>query len=124
MVANYRCNEIKNDAMKEIEWDVAALEGECAGGVVDDFGARCSKIRMKASEFFNEAAKQYDPEIRAKVEEELTAATTQQFFLSFDSQLKMLGQTAQTKVTNDVKKLEAKNLDDVAESLGKILNTL
>ena len=36
----------------------------------------------------------------------------------------MLGQTAQEKVTTDVKKLEAKNLDDVADQLAKILNTL
>jgi len=94
--------------MKEIEWDVAELEGESAKGVVDDFGAKCGTILKKAKEFFNEAAKQYDQEIRSKVEEDLTAAATQQFFLSFDSQLKMLGQTAQTKVTNDVKKLEQK----------------
>ena len=36
----------------------------------------------------------------------------------------MIGQTSQDKVTTDIKKLEQKNLDDVADQLAKILNTL
>ena len=36
----------------------------------------------------------------------------------------MLGQQAQEKVMTDIRKLEGKNLDDVAEQLSKILDTL
>ena len=95
MVANYRCNEIKEESMKEIEWDVAKLEGESAKGVVPNFGAECTAIMAKATNFFNDAAKQYAKDIRDKIEKDLVDQATQQFFLSFDSQLKMLGQTAQ-----------------------------
>ena len=36
----------------------------------------------------------------------------------------MLGQQAQEKVMTDIRKLEGKKLDDVAENLSKILDTL
>ena len=68
MVANFRCNEIKEDSIKHIEWDIAKLEGESAKGVVPEFGSQCSTILKKAKDFFNDASKQYAQEIRDKVE--------------------------------------------------------
>ena len=38
MVANYRCNEIKEETIKFISEDIQKLEVECAAGVVPQFG--------------------------------------------------------------------------------------
>ena len=57
MVANFRCNEIKEEAIKLITDDIAELEAVCAKSVVEGFGEKCYVIITKATEFFNDSSK-------------------------------------------------------------------
>ena len=40
MVANFRCNEIKEEAIKLITDDITELEALCAKSVVEGFGEK------------------------------------------------------------------------------------
>ena len=49
MVANFRCSEIKEEAIKHVENDISELEAECAKSVLEGFGAQSSNILNKAT---------------------------------------------------------------------------
>ena len=71
MVANYRCNEIKEEAIKSIANDIQKLEAACAAGVVPEFGSKCTGILKKATDYFSDVSKQYTKDVREKVLQEL-----------------------------------------------------
>ena len=77
MVANYRCNEIKEESFRLIAEDIHKLEAECAAGVVDQFGVQCSAILRKATDNYNDIARQYAKDVRDKILQELVDQSTQ-----------------------------------------------
>lgn len=78
----------------------------------------------KASDYYSDVAKQYDKTVFAKIQKELVASLLTLLFSCFDSQLKMLRQTTYSKVENEVKKLERKELDEICDNLSEILQAL
>ena len=91
MVANFRCNEIKEESIKHVENDISELEADCAKSVFEGFGGQSTNILNGASYFYKEASKQYNKESRDKILKELEEQITQRLYQCFDSQLKMLG---------------------------------
>ena len=71
MVANFRCSEIKEEAIKHVENDISDLEADCAKSVFEGFGGQSSNILTKATYFYKEASKQYNKESRDKIMSEL-----------------------------------------------------
>ena len=49
MVANFRCNEIKEESIKHVENDISELEADCAKSVYEGFGGQAANILSKAS---------------------------------------------------------------------------
>ena len=78
----------------------------------------------KASDFFGGQSKQYDREVVGKIKDELKGLINSELYLAFDSQLKIIRNYTYDKVKSDIKKLEQRNLDDVADKLASILNKL
>lgn len=71
MVANFRCNEIKQDAINLVTKAINQLRIKCEGGVVLSFGPDCQAILGEARGHFEENANQYKGTVYKKVALEL-----------------------------------------------------
>lgn len=111
MVANYRCTELKLEAVAIVQPHIEKLQSVCDESVVEDFNQQCVEILKRGSDYYTEVAKQYEREVFKKIQKELFDQVLQSLFLCFDSQLKMLNQRTYQKVETEIKKLEKKDLD-------------
>lgn len=73
MVANYRCQEIKNEAMEVIKADLSQLQRDSQRRAVDDFNAQCKDVMRKAIEYYDAEACSYKMSVVDKVKKEIVA---------------------------------------------------
>lgn len=73
MVANFRCTEIKAEAVEKVQAQVNALKIDSEKEVLADFQRRCTAIIMEATKHFEENANQYQGVVFNKVMLELQA---------------------------------------------------
>jgi hypothetical protein len=59
MVATYRCNEIKEECLKEVDEDVKNLKRVCEAQLVQNFADQCHTIVDMTMSKYDETAKQY-----------------------------------------------------------------
>ena len=59
MVATYRCNEIKEEALTQVVMDIDLLKKESETRLIDDFEPKCKKILKESINHFDESASQY-----------------------------------------------------------------
>ena len=71
MVASYRCNELKEEAIALITAQLSALEVSTAKSIVDDFKEQCLTISDSALGHYKEVAIQYDKPTFKKILAEL-----------------------------------------------------
>ena len=71
MVANYRCNELKEEALAAVKSQVETLNIQSENKIVENFGETCTGIIKKASDFYENVAKQYNKDVYNKVLKEL-----------------------------------------------------
>lgn len=71
MVANFRCNELKTEAIEQVSTQCAALRAECERGLINNFDSKCMSIIEAANTYYNEFAHQYEKETYHKVGKEL-----------------------------------------------------
>jgi hypothetical protein len=62
MVANYRCNELKDEALEKVRPLIQSLREECERRLIHQFEQRCSIIYKQAITHYDEFAHQYDKE--------------------------------------------------------------
>ena len=124
MVATFRCNEMKDEALERVKDQLDSLKAQSDLQVIEGFGASCTAIMDEVCNFFKESAKQYNSEISSKILNELQEQLYSQLYSCFDSQLKLIRQRTYDKVGTEIKKLQQKPLEEVADQLAKILNAL
>ena len=56
MVANYRCNEIKEEATTQVLMDIDLLKKDSETRLIDNFEEKCKKILSEAIQHFDENA--------------------------------------------------------------------
>lgn len=56
MVANYRCNELKEESLEKIQEEVFILREESERGLIPNFEQRCGKILKIALDHYDEFA--------------------------------------------------------------------
>ena len=108
MVANLRCNELKEEAIEKVKADVQALQQEASERKLNDFSARCRNILKTTSSHYEEFAHQYDQKVFKKIREELLTTVLSNLFISFDSQLKMIRHEIFEKFDKEIRKLSIK----------------
>ena len=108
MVANLRCNELKEEALEKVKPDVQSLQLEANERKIPDFSARCRNIIKTASSHYEEFAHQYDQKVFKKIREELLTTILSNLFISFDSQLKMIRHQIFEKFDKEIRKLSIK----------------
>lgn len=90
MVANFRCNELKEESVEKVKQVCEDLRRECDKGVLDNFMKRCIDILREAVDHYDEFAHQYEQTVYKKVKKELASQIIQILYHSFDIQLKTL----------------------------------
>jgi protein SEY1 len=90
MVANFRCNELKDEAIASSQTTVQNLLSECNKVYPVDFNFKAMQLLNKAVDLYTDLAKQYDQLVFHKVKKELIQQLLANLFPGFDSQLKLL----------------------------------
>ncbi len=90
MVANFRCNELKDEAIASSHTAVQNLLFECNKVYPVDFNFKAMQLLNKAVDLYTNLAKQYDQLVFLKVKKELIQQLLANLFPGFDSQLKLL----------------------------------
>jgi len=124
MVANYRCNEIKDESYRLVEEKITDLTRISAEKEVPGYKDKCQEVTSLALNHFSKQSRQYDREVSGKIQLELTEHIMSQLFFSFDAQMKVLKHRVLESFKTEIKKLEARELDEVANSIAKILEAL
>ena len=73
---------------------------------------------------YRESAKQYNKDVFEKIEKDLEEYLLSELYQCFDSQLKLHRQRTFKVVESDVRKLEKKPLEEVADHCSRILEKL
>lgn len=113
MVANLRCNELKEEALNLIATQITRLRDSCLKGYQQNFKQACSEILGQATTHFDNYAVSYDRTVYEKIKGELEEAIMQKLYICFDTQLKMLIQQNFEKFNKEVRSLSKK--DEVNE---------
>lgn len=71
MVANLRCNELKDEALDQIRMQASELNEQASRGKIADFQEKCKSILKQAISHYEEYAHQYDKTIYEKIRKEL-----------------------------------------------------
>ena len=71
MVANYRCNEMKEEAVGLVKQRLEELMEQCTRQIIEGFGDACSGLMSQALDHYRSSARQYNPEVFEKIEKEL-----------------------------------------------------
>ncbi len=71
MVATFRCNEMKDEALDRVKSQLDSLKAQSDIQIIEGFGKSCSSIMSEVCNFFSESAKQYKAEISSKILNEL-----------------------------------------------------
>mmetsp|Transcript_696 Transcript_696/g.853 ORF Transcript_696/g.853 Transcript_696/m.853 type:complete len:214 (+) Transcript_696:887-1528(+) len=90
MVAEYRCNQIKEEALDQVKTDIIDLKAECSKSLTEDFQHKCKAIVKSSLNYFEEQASQYKSKVYDKIKNEVAEYIFNQLFMSFDLQLKLL----------------------------------
>lgn len=89
MVANYRCTELKDEALSKIETNVCHLKAASEQLNVN-FKQDAINIIECAMNYYNDVAKQYDQLVFRKIQKELVREVLLKVFSCFDSQIKVI----------------------------------
>lgn len=84
-MANYRCNEIKEEASKLVEDKLQTLFSQSSEKEIADFKERVVSILSEAVNHYTSVARQYNPEVQVKIQLELVDQIKQHLYLSFDN---------------------------------------
>lgn len=71
MVANFRCNEMREEAMDLVKKQLEQLKSQSDRQIIEQFGEDCNSIMQQAVHYFEDSAKQYNQEVFSKILSEL-----------------------------------------------------
>jgi hypothetical protein len=121
MLANYRCNEIKENALQSVEDEIQVFINESAIKIMDNFRRKCEEIQSKALKIYDETASNYLSHVYQDIRRNLILSLSQKLYICFANQAKKLIPISQRNMRSDLEK-EIKNNDNfyaVAVSIKK-----
>lgn len=126
MVADFRCGELKKEAIEKIEGMIGKLKEDSERKILNNFEEQCSIILKSSITHYDEFAHQYDQPTYHKIRKELAGIVISLLFIPFDSQLKMLRQKTFEEFDFQIRKYSIK--DQVNEQFnskaGKLYDTM
>jgi hypothetical protein len=114
LLAQYRCDELLNEAYKGFSAAVKTQEKSIESGkVVEDFGA-LAKMRDDAVDAFAKDASRYHAEVYSRKRGELLEKVNGTLHILFVGQLRNLQKSTLHKFKNDVQKIVAEDAENFA----------
>lgn len=108
MLANYKCNEIKQNAIQAVQNEIDMLLVDSTARLLDNFKIRCEKIQKMALNIYDETAKNYLNYVYEEIRRQLIIQLSQKLYLCFENQVKKLIPVSQKNMRQELKK-ELKN---------------
>ena len=108
MVANLRCNELKEEAVALVVPLIHNINEDAHRGMLANFQKACIDLIKLALNHYEEFAMQYDKVVFEKIRKELLGLILSQLFKVFDSQLKNIKQDVFEKFDRELRKLSVK----------------
>ncbi len=90
MLANYRCNEIKDMALQQCQMDIESFQMDSSAKILENFKERCEKIANQVLNEYDETAKNYIKHVYEEVRRHLNSQLSQKMYVCFDNQAKKL----------------------------------
>lgn len=109
MLAEFRCNELKDAALAEVEQEISDLETESTVKKIGDFKDRVKRIVDKALNTYDETAHEYIPHIYQDIRKQLDNTLNEKIYPSFASQMKKLIPVYQKNFRAELEKASGKN---------------
>ena len=104
MLANFKCNEVKGNALQEVELDIQWFIGESSGKTMEtsDFISKCNNIKTKAVEYYSQHAKNYLKYVFDEIKKQLVVDLGQKLNVCFANQAKKHIPLSQKNMRNDL----------------------
>lgn len=90
MLARFKCNEVKDWALLDVEPEVESFIFDTTSQLIDDFKSRCEGIQKKAVQTYDNSAKQYMKLVYEEIRHNLLATLSQKLYICFVNQAKKL----------------------------------
>ena len=84
MVANFRCNEIKQEALDLVNDTLVTLLRDCQTKEINDYAKNCESIIADAVKYYEKEACQYKAAIFDKFKKEIVAFLLSEMYKGFD----------------------------------------
>ena len=124
MVANHRCNEIKEDAYKHVEGKLKTLAQSSEKEITDDFRDQVDSILSEATTQYTSNANSYKKEIQDNFKIDLEKNIQNFLFPSFKDQVRLIKESKVANFKEERKKIDAKPLEDIVTNLIQTLENL
>mmetsp|Transcript_14378 Transcript_14378/g.24485 ORF Transcript_14378/g.24485 Transcript_14378/m.24485 type:complete len:402 (+) Transcript_14378:377-1582(+) len=89
MVAEYRCNQIKDEAFEKVDEAVKTLEKESKSQLLQDFKQRSGRIIWECFDYYEAQASQYKSQVYEKIRGDMRKLIHQELFFACDAQVKL-----------------------------------
>ena len=106
MVANHRCNEIKEDAYKHVEDKLKTLAQSSEKEIKDDFRDQVDSILSEATTQYTLNADGYKKEIQDNYKLDLEKNIQNFLFPSFNDQVIMIKEATAKSYRNEIQKIK------------------
>lgn len=104
MLANFKCNEIKDLAIQQYNEDIDEVISDATYGIIDNFKSRCETITKNILKMYDEPAQIYMKTVYEEIRRNLILHISQRFFIGFDSQIKKHIPNYQKNMRSDLEK--------------------
>jgi protein SEY1 len=102
MLANYRCNEIKDQVFTENEPEFKDFTSASTRRDIDDFKQKALKIYNKLLNDYDKTASNYEENIYLNIRKQIDATVSQRLFICFANQAKIYIPIAQKYMRNNL----------------------
>ena len=106
MLANFKCNEVRNNALTEVDLEIQWFISESNTKIYDstEFGSKCDNIKNKALTYYDQNAKNYLKYVFDEIRRHLIIDLSQRINICFANQIKKLIPTFQRNMRNELEK--------------------
>jgi hypothetical protein len=104
MLANYRCNEIRDQIIYENNTKIIELLNDSTTKLISDFKQRCLEIIKTILEGYDKLASNYEPQIYQEIRKQTERDLSNRFYLCFLNQTRRIMPMTQKFVRQDLQK--------------------
>ena len=123
-MANYRCNEIKEEAYRLVEGKLQTLLGQSSEQEITDLRNQVVSILSEAITHYTSVAGQYNKEVQGSNKLDLENKIKDKLFLSFNNQFEVIKKLIVESFKVKIAEIESRPIEGIVTTLEDILTAL